>query len=610
MRERSEGLPVFDPSVAVDAALTKLEEFTAQNAQEPFPHVYHLKTAEPLLGRGRAYQIKKQVRMLSSCIASIFSEEIRKRHNQIREEVQDDLLNAIGILKNHYPYIYKLEQGSPSHQALAKRFFSTIKNFNALIDLNPDDVSQKSSGFWRTIRSYLCRIGGLSITKRFICNQILLPNRQSLEEDSSIKLLNKRFQIQSQTTTTDKVSNLFQSTKTLDHHQDTELFWMKALSLLRNKGVYFDSIEEELKCIKQSPIYGTLTPNQSDGAYCESWTLEMKQVIKPFPGEKYIVVGQFMKHSHAAARGVPIPNSFFITATPSQTGFPHPCQYSGWALSEMLIPKCPHRLDLLPTVSSILKHQHETANQLIASEENLTKAKKIYLLRKKVFQEHLDFFLNLHETLCLTILNAQEISEDMEATIKRYFTTLRGHPDPFDCLAETHYTIMNQFVTKPYIALQNAWTEKGTLAFNAGGKAAAHILEKEIALKCQELRLQKEKTDIDIEKTILDFILVLGPLLATPSIKIILQEFSEIMNFEPPLLDNFAQKVQAAVYRQTLAFQYDLQADTEESKMFGQLKESLLEDIQLFSQPESGAYFVIVEELKRYFETRYASQKS
>ena len=82
------------------------------------------------------------------------------------------------------------------------------------------------------------------------------------------------------------------------------------------------------------------------------------------------------------------------------------------------------------------------------------------------------------------------------------------------------------------------------------------------------------------------------------------------MNFEPPLLDNFAQKVQAAVYRQTLAFQYDLQADTEESKMFGQLKESLLEDIQLFSQPESGAYFVIVEELKRYFETRYASQKS
>ncbi|MBS4168248.1 hypothetical protein [Parachlamydia sp. AcF125] len=607
MSERFEGPPpAFDPAVAVDAALTKLEEFTAQNAQEPFPHVYHLDP--PPFIAGRTHRIKEQVGLLSSCIASIFSEKIRKKHNRIRKEKQDELLNAISILKKHYPYIYKFEQGSPTHQALAQRFFSTIKNFNALIDLNSPHASQKNNGnLWHTIRSYLCRIGGLSVTQEVICNKILLPNRKNFEDESSLKLFSKRFQIRSETSTTHRVSHIFQSKKVFVHQQDTELFWMKALSLLRKENVYFNSVEEELACIKQSPISETLT---SKGA---KWILEMRQVINPFPGEKYVVVGQFIKPTQGTGRGIPIPNSFSMTSTPTQTGFPHASQYTGWALSEMLIPKCPHRLDLLPTVSLILKNQHETANRLTLEAASLVKAKQIYSLRKKVFEKHLETFLILHESLSLSLLNSLLECELKKRKVKHYFATLKNHPTPFDCLSESYSLLMEQFVTKPYLALQNAWIENGTLVFNSR-ESAQQILEREIALKSKEVHFQAEKTDTEMEKAVLDFIGVLGPLLAVPSATIILQEFSEIINFAPPCLDTFAQKIQAATYRQALAFQAELQKDSlqngEEDRIYECLKERLLEDIQLFSAAEPPPHFPIVEELSKYFEWRYVSQKS
>lgn len=603
MSERP-GFPTYDPSGAVDAALAKLEKFTEQNAQEVIPHVYHFPDSQEKIKpsfEGRAYKIKQEMKMFKSCIAAIFSTKARETNDQMRERVQSDLLEAICVLKNHYPYINKLN-GSPLHQDLVKRFFATIRNFNELID-----SPKKQKSLWRVLRSYLCNVSGLSITEELIVNKILLPSCQkNCLPDAS---LGKRFQKSAQTPETNKVSSLFLSSKVSPDSnytlQDSELFWMKALSLLRKHGVHFETVEEEFELVKRTPIYTSLTPNNSDGSTCSSWILDMQQILTPFPGEKIIIKGKLMKSSQTASRSTPVQNSFTLTFILTQTGFPFCSQHTGWALSENLIPQCPHRLDLLPIIAPVLKKKIEISQQFSSGGIYIEKAKQLHQLKKAAFKAHCNELLNLHENLCLSLVRHLGDNEQHQSIVKAYFTALRQHTDPFDALCETHQAINEHFITTPFLALQNACADR-SIPFAENEKM---MLASQQILK-QELQNQTEilQRDANIEKPILDFVLLMGPLLGQASSQIILQEFSEIRNFFPHSLDDLAQKLQVCAFQQALLFQKELAEDlADKESVYTSMKQQLLQDIDLFKQKVFPRE--IPEELSSYFETRYMFRK-
>lgn len=614
--------PIYDPSSAVDAALAKLAKFTEQNAQEVVPHVFHFgdtsdQKSAPPSAFGKVYQIKKEMKMFRSCIAAIFSNEIRQNHNQMREQVQNDLLDAIDVLKDHHRYIYQLnDTNNPSHKALVTRFFATINAFNALMD-TPASLPKQPKSLWHIIRSYLCNVSGLSITEELTSNKIMLPSCQeqlSDEGSSPLKFLSNRFQIRSQTPETQKVASLFLNSKISQEQpkseQDHELFWMKALSLLRNQQVLFDSVEEEFECVKQSPIYTTLTPHHSDGSTCPSWILEMRQILTPIPGEKIVIKGQLMKTSQTS-RSVPVQNSFSLTCIINQPGFPYCAHYTGWALCDALMPKCPHRLHLLPLVSPILQTKLEISKELATEGRYRTKAKTIYLLKKKIFNEHPSELLSLHETLCIRLMPHDANLE----TISQYFSVLQKHLNPFDSLAETFQTINECFLVKPYMRLQHAWIEQhpSLSQTNNRRQAAEMILNDEIGLQTQAVLLQQEKANTLMENAALKFIAHIGSSLGIASKQIMLQEFSEIMHFEPPELDLFAQKIQMQAYQQLLYFHNDLEIeDLTPEAILKSLKAQLEEDIAMLSSSEMPADNRLVQisaELKHYFQARHLSRK-
>jgi len=615
--------PTYDPSSAVDAALTKLARFTEQNAEETIPHVFHFEdTSDPKntssSALGKVYQIKKEMKMFRSCIAAIFSTETRQNHDQMREEVQNDLLDAIDILKDHHRYIYQLNgTDNPIQKALVTRFFATINAFNALID-TPASAPKQPKNLWHIIRSYLCTASGLSITKELTSNKIMFPSCQEGPVDdgsSSLKILSNRFQIHSQTPETQKVASLFLNSKIskepIKSEQDHELFWMKALSLLRNQHVLFDSVEEEFECVKQAPIYTTLTPHYAEGSTSPCWILEMRQILTPFPGEKMIIKGQLMKTSQTS-RSVPVQNSFSLAFITNQTGFPYCSQYTGWALCDALIPKCPHRLHLLPLVSPLLQTKLETSKELAAAGRYCLKVKTIYRLKKKVFNENHADLLPLHETLCIKLMQQEAKLE----IISQYFSFLHTHLNPFDSLAETFQSINECFLIKPYMRLQLAWVEQNpTLSDESGRRHAAEFfLNHEIELQTQAVLLQQEKANTQMEIAALKFIAHMGSWLGKASIPIMLQEFSEIMHFEPLALDLFAQTIQMQVYQQLLYFQKELleYEDLNSEVILKALKTQLEADIALFSIPEISAdsrLMAICEELRDYFQARHLSRK-
>ena len=54
---------------------------------------------------------------------------------------------------------------------------------------------------------------------------------------------------------------------------------------------------------------------------------------------------------------------------------------------------------------------------------------------------------------------------------------------------------------------------------------------------------KKEELDSELAKQTLNYIISFGKILSNPCQAIVLQGFSEIIGFAPPILDNFAKKI-------------------------------------------------------------------
>lgn len=556
-----------DPKDTLKDAIAKLVEFNQQNDADASP------------------SLNKTIGLMRSYFKAKFSEkEPRKNWREVRR--------AIDILKSHFRLIEKLKEGTPQEQKLASSAVTAIEQYNAIIDT----VRQKPKSLNARIHNFLREQSGTVLPREL--SKIQFPKSTTIhisyaDKEKSCRLANPLAAAASR-----KIAHLSSTLvpvtplppAALPHlsRQAIELFHMKAISLIEQHGLLSNSDARNAmrKAHLQSQFDRDLDPSQCT-VFC---------TLTPFPGHMITISGTFERDvAQEAPFAVPKNNSFYLTLTSAHSGFPHPTQYTGWALAD-LVPIFPHCLEDLQHFKPLYLRKQALAHDLQPNQDKVAIAKARYAFKKESAESNKDEYLQLQEELCLAIAKAASQEEMTRKPIQQFFAKLSQVHHFFDYYAETFQSINDSFIMRPYAQMEATWLEKKSTPLAILG------LEAEKARL--EFSSQKNLARSELETSTLEFILAMGALLASPCHRILLQHFSET-RFPPPMLDDFEQKLQAALYRQLIAFLGEM--DSQQHNLLDQIRN----DIELFKAPsfesidENDPAAQIVIELETYFNSRH-----
>jgi hypothetical protein len=200
--------------------------------------------------------------------------------------------------------------------------------------------------------------------------------------------------------------------------QEIDAFRMKAFTLLKNHEIRFSSLLEQLKIIREVPIY-IIEEKPAFSKVLEDSIIAMHQTISTLPGETIKVKGSFKRDSQAQRHSIPMPESFHVDSCSIQTGFPHPSQHHGWALHAELISK-EHPLHVC---------MNDLAADLMPNGKYNTKAKELLKLKTAVFNTHAREFLELHCRLIFLF------KKNENKSIEDFYEDLKSTPNPYAALS-------------------------------------------------------------------------------------------------------------------------------------------------------------------------------
>ena len=530
----------------------------------------------------------------------------RKEYERKRREIRQVLFTSIEVLKKHYRLLQKMKRGNEEEQQWARHALDSINQYNALL---VKCRKPPKTFFEKLKRSFYTHTGLLLIDTELKKVLIEIPSEIFVRFDT---LGDQEHKTMEQIATDLKKGKLVEFSKT-----ERDIFFMRAITLSKKTALPTKLSVDLTHMIQSAPITATETEGDTSAS-----VISMVQMLTPFPGEIVTVQGQFKRDETSPVPSVPDPKSFRVSTIVTQTGFPHPSQYAGWALSNAIIPGNPLRLDLLSHFQAILKIKKQVAADLLPGERLNVKAKELLALKKEAFNENAEIMIPLHQQLTQTLFNRAPYNElkdkNSQAVLDAFYEQVSSHPSPFDYISQTHHLINKYFIEYPFEKLVQEWHDLENPALHEGAgkeryKASLAILEEALSLSCDEIALQLKQPQTKIELATLNFILEQGHLLGKGATALYLQHFSEKIGFPPPLLKNFELLLQTSGIRQVLAFQKELELvmppQKEERKrlLFKKMERYLKEEIALFR--DEGEYeestSKIAYELERYFNSRY-----
>lgn len=544
-------------TAALQSAIVTLEQFARKSKTESVLPITDLAVHEGKLVAVKGSRFQKIV----SFIAGLLSRKTRQEYRQRKQQVQEVVLHAIDTVKRNHLLLNKFMEGAPDEQKLASSTLEAIKRYNAAWEERQSQLSLRWSD---RLSRYLSVRSGLSIEEDLPPTPIDLPQH--------VVALPRREEQEIAQTASPLMT------------QEADVIRMKANTLLRQHGIKFKSTAEVVSSVKAAPIHATVNSQAQTSTVC--LTLDV------LPGTSIKIQGSFKRHPEA--HSAPIPDSFDLSIKSSHTGFPHPSQRCGWALSDALLPVYPHRLDLLPTFEPLYVLKKDVALELLPNGRLLERAQDALRMRQNVFIAHQKEFLGLHKILFQAILEAapkERVPKGAKKTISSFFTQL-AKGDAWNSLVEACQMWNQVFILEPQARLQEAWvTNPESLSRNVN--QAQHFLD------------ISETTPQD------SFQEVIGRILRPSIHAIILQSWSETLEVASPVLEPFDKCVQAAAYIQLKDF---LEEVTEEAPshdpqyIYNKMHSQLLADIALFQagsvEAVGGFPAAIVEELHGYFKER------
>lgn len=563
-----------DVTSDLENAIQKLKEYSRQQAEER-----------------RISPLQKTITLFRSLILDI---KLPQKNSIVD---RNEILQAIETVNRERLRIQKLKSGNPAERKLADSLTKAIETYNTCHENHIRKIpnQNKSLSNFFSNNTYPRRA--------FELPKIDLPQQFTVEYHYPDKTVSEKHK--------HKISNLKSQIPSSIHlsKQSSEMFQMKALALLERYGIASNS--EARSSVKSSPILTAIDLNDSKCI--------LAQTLSLFPGQTIVVMGSSELNLKTQSICKLFPETFSISLESTQTGFPHPSQRTGWALSNQLLPEYPQRIDLLQNLASVFQRKKQAMIDLLPSGNLISKAKKLLKLKKQAFGMHKIELLELHKKLALIILQTApraDQNDEAVAIVSLYFDELARHHSPFEAFSEANQSIRDTFIAKPHqllldAALKGNFSDLGVDCSSVAYNAANQLLGNGFEDALHEYKILYQKASTEYEKRKLDYICCLGKVLGMAARQIILQYMSEDLFFEPPELTPFQKKIQAAAYMHVeeflkeLDFEFDADQTNNQNHIYLGLKAKILSDIDQFIGKNSLA---LPNELAAYYAQRHRSR--
>lgn len=583
---------------ALQAAVANLEKFAHKDVMNPTVNVADLTVKEGQLVAKASSPLKKTIELARCFITATFSGKARAKYKENKIQVRKALLQAIDTVKQNHLIIEKLREGTLDEQRFAASTIAAIERYNTVLD----ETGTKKKQWGNRIARFFYKFSGLSVDDELKTHRIELP--QSTAQQSSFPQQDSNMDLNFD----DKISPAFHANVAASAVSsrencdpilklESDAIRIKANTLIRQQGgACFQSISEALTSVRNAPIQAMLDT--------ESSTSTLYMTLNVIPGMVVKVKGSFKRNVQANAHSCPISDSFQLAWKSIQSGFPHPSQYSGWALADPLIPSYPHHLDLLPILEPLYRRKQEAALTLLPGGRLFEPAKHLMRLKAEVFEKNAQEWIHLHKELSLAILEAVPqdlVPQDGKEIIEAFYAHLVQENFPLRSLAEIYQTINVHAIIAPHAALQEKW-----------------LSEQESQGVVRPLQVEEEKSALEIKmpEWSIDFIHCFDKILSASSQAILLQHLSETFRLAPPMLSDFQYKLQTAAFKQLSQFLEELEWNLQvmpHSEALAciqvRVRNQLLADIALFKAASidelDPTYSQFSQELEIYFNSRF-----
>lgn len=571
-------------------ALANLETFSQQIEKELVPNLSNLAVHGGKL-------VVLDTPSLKKTIAQAYSNLISPEQNE-HSEVLITLLQSSDTIKSYFPLIQVMSEGSPDQKKFANYAKTAIERFNRTVD------ETSSSSWTQRIIRFLYQKSTPAIGNRLV--KIELPRNAFLhtgplkfsDGQSDQKKITSTLQCPPiLTPALQKIAALSQAVlPTLQMERKTyELYQMKIIAFLEKENLLSPMETREL-------ILRTPTDFKVDQ---EAEHATISQQLCPIPGQCIRVSATFQIDRRT--RSFSIFQSDNLSVDSTQTGFPHPLQHNGWALSEVLIPKCLHRPQRLVHYPELYRKQLEIAQELLGPLSE--KARYLLAMKRRTFEEYRVEFLKAHKLLTFAIADAapqNSIPHDFSESVDSFFAFLSASNSPYDLLAQAQEQLMEGIVKQSFTALENEWLT-GTLATSECSRSLlAKKMEKSFAGWNE--RISDTENVNNGHKWIFRYCIAMGKILAVPVQQLLLQQHSEKMKVEPPELDLFSKKMQVALYLQLWEFHHELSLNLKEVDPYRHFSRLLEDDLMLFKVTELQRLpwksVAVANELEAYYKER------
>ncbi|MGZ3633983.1 MAG: hypothetical protein ACXWM7_06875, partial [Parachlamydiaceae bacterium] len=339
--------------------------------------------------------------------------------------------------------------------------------------------------------------------------------------------------------------------------------------------------------------------------------LTISQELIPLPGQCTRVSATFQIDPRTLNYN--IFHSDFLSVEATQTGFPHPLQHHGWALSTAFVPRYLLRLHQLLHFPNFFNEQIKCAQELLPNGALNQKARAFLNLKRQVFEEHKDEFLNYHHLLTLSIVEAAEnVPENLIESTSTFFKRLADHTAPYDFLSQTYEEFIAAWITSPFEEIDKFRLERQPSTLEEAQLFLEHTMKAKEDVWLQKIQASAEVQNEPRVKALL-YTLGMGRLFSSSIQQLILQQQSELMKYAPPELSLFTKKLQTAAYLQLWEFQHELALEPNETDMFRRLSRLLEDDITLFKTQDLTTLHwdavAVSNELEAYYKKR-ANERS
>lgn len=600
-RIKMPGLSAHSTVPDLEKALENLATFAQYNEQESFPNLSHFEVHEGKLVPTPYTSIHKTISLALSLVTSP-QEEDRKQ-----SEVLDEVLHSSDVVKSYLPLIQKLEQGDLEQQKFAAHAKAAVERFNNMIDhalQTPPSLGGRIARFLLEQRGWLI---GKKLTKIDLPqNAAIRIDFPSLGNSEGIgKIQNPKLNCQSTAASSQKIAAVRETVMPTSQvsRQTLELFYMKVIAMLERHKLF--SVLEARQLVRKTPVRTSLDK--------QTQTLTLLQTYIPIPGQTVEVAGSFQRDSRTFAYSIPLPDTYQVSTSSTQTGFPHPLQHNGWALTDVLIPACPHRPEKLSLFPAIQLRKKNLALSLLPRGSHLERAQDSSKLRKQTFGQNKQEFLGLHKELAKTIIQAvspRSISEEFIHPINDFHSRLHIQENAFEYLSDIYQHIMNVCVNKPWEVLNQSWLENCHPDLHSQDPNRRLQAAQAILKDTSKSSVDDWLSTTEMDPSAINYCLIFVRILEKPLHDILLQHQSEVIGFAPPKLDQFSKKLQAALYLQLWEFLHEMDLDLQHVDMPRRMRRLLEDDIQLFKASNVDMLHweavAIVHELEAYYEARSA----